>query len=404
MIYNYKGIDKFGQKISSSVEAKDENDAKIIIKNKGIIYTSLELKIEYINFSWLKIESKIRPIELSNISRDLSIYLDSNVSLLDSIKLINNTYKHNKKFNAFFQSLATSLEEGQTFYNAIEKQSIYKIPQFYKQSIKVSETSGFLSEVLLELSKFLKNQDKISKQISSAMIYPTFILVTSFFMVGFMLSVVVPSITSVFSSTGQKLPDITVFVISLGEFVNSYYDIILLSILFIISVFIGLMRLYLFRYFVDKMLLKVPFVSTLIEHSELSRFSYINSILIKSNIPTVQAFKLSSDILKNEVLKKLFTQASQKVVEGKTLSSILESNNIYKIDNSFTQAIAIGEETSKLPQILTNLAVLYQESNSDKINILLSLIEPLFMLIVGGIIGAIVLSMLLPIFSMSVAV
>jgi general secretion pathway protein F/type IV pilus assembly protein PilC len=152
------------------------------------------------------------------------------------------------------------------------------------------------------------------------------------------------------------------------------------------------------------MLLKVPFVSTLIEHSELSRFSYINSILIKSNIPTVQAFKLSSDILKNEVLKKLFTQASQKVVEGKTLSSILESNNIYKIDNSFTQAIAIGEETSKLPQILTNLAVLYQESNSDKINILLSLIEPLFMLIVGGIIGAIVLSMLLPIFSMSVAV
>jgi type II secretory pathway component PulF len=281
-------------------------------------------------------------------------------------------------------------------------QKVVELPEFYLQSIKISEDGGMLQSVLVELADYLKEQDKLTKQISSAMAYPMFIIVVSFLMVGFMLSFIVPKITAIFEQTDQALPPITQFVISAGDFVNNYYQIILIATLVIIFAFgYAMKNLPKFKYKIDSFLLKLPFVGRLIEIGELSRFSYMNSILIRSGVPVVQSFKLSSNILKNSVIKNLFSSASEKVVEGEKLSKILDSSKIYKIDIAFIQAVSIGEETSELSNILQNLAQLYTTQNQDKIGIFLSLLEPMFMLIVGGIIGFIVMAMLLPIFSMS---
>ena len=141
----------------------------------------------------------------------------------------------------------------------------------------------------------------------------------------------------------------------------------------------------------------------MLELGELSRFSYMNSILMRSGIPFVQAVQLSSNIIKNLLIKKIFEEGASKIVEGEKLSKVLDNNKHYKLDEAFVHAIAIGEETSTLSEILNNLATLYNESNKDKINIFLSLLEPIFMLLVGLIIGFIVIAMLLPIFSMNIS-
>jgi len=127
----------------------------------------------------------------------------------------------------------------------------------------------------------------------------------------------------------------------------------------------------------------------------------MNSILIKSGIPIVQSINLSANILKNTVIKKVFVESSKSVVEGKKLSTLLYNNKIYKIDESFIHSVAIGEDTSRLSEILNNLAQLYNEANKDKTDMFLSLLEPIFMLFVGVVIGFIVIAMLLPIFSMN---
>jgi len=221
-------------------------------------------------------------------------------------------------------------------------------------------------------------------------------------MVGFMLSFIVPKITAVFAQNDQILPPATQFVINAGNFVNEYYHILFIVLFSFIFIFNYLIKNYpLFKYNSDTFYLKIPFIGKLIEIGELSRFAYINSILIRSGVPVVQSFKLGSNILNNSVIKKLFSDASKKVVEGERLSIILENSDIYKIDKAFIQAIAIGEETSSLSAILQNLAELYTTQNKDKIGLFLTLLEPMFMLIVGGIIGFIVVAMLLPIFSMS---
>lgn len=402
MLYKYIGIDSTGLKVKSKIEASSLEEAKLKLKAKGILYTSI--KEESLNFGNISFK-RTRTIDLLNlsyISRDLSIYLKSGITLIGSMNLLKQRYKDHKTLFTFFDTVKTYLDEGKTFFDALDSQKIIKLPEFFKQSIKVSESGGLLESVLLELSIFLKEQDRIKKQIGSALAYPIFILFVSLFMVGFMLSFIVPKITGIFEQIDQELPQSTKIVISLGDFFSANYHIVLTVFTLFILIFLFLLKKSkAFKYGFDKFLLKLPFFSKLIEHSELSRFSYMNSILIKSGVPIVQAINLSSNILKNSVIKRVFVEASQSVVEGKKLSNLLSQNKIFKIDEAFIHSIAIGEDTSRLGEILNNLASLYNESNKDKINIFLSLLEPIFMLFVGVTIGFIVISMLLPIFSMN---
>ena len=402
MLFKYNGFDTNGIKVKSKLEAASLEEAKSKLKMKGILYTYLDE--DSFNFSKISFKRK-RTLDLSTLSylsRDLSIYLNSGISLISAIKLLKQRYKNDKLLGSFFESISTYLDEGKTFYLALDSQNVIKLPEFYKQSIKISENGGLLESVLLELSSFLKEQDRLRKQVGSALAYPLFILFISFFMVGFMLSFIVPKITDIFTQTQQELPTSTKIVIALGDFFSNNYGYIVAGLAFFIFLFIYLMKnSYSFKYSFDKLSLNIPFFSKMIEQGELARFSYMNSILIKSGVPIVQAINLSANILKNEVIKKVFIEASKSVVEGKKLSVLLSVNKIYKIDESFIHSIAIGEDTSKLSQILNNLATLYNEANKDKTDIFLALLEPIFMLFVGSTIGFIVISMLLPIFSMN---
>jgi general secretion pathway protein F/type IV pilus assembly protein PilC len=400
MLFRYQGLDATGHKVRSKIEAGSLEEAKQKLKNKKVIYTKIQEERSFQSFSLGK--KKLDNLNLSYMSRDLSIYLQSGISLVQAVKLLKQRYENEKKFFSFFESIEIFLDEGKNFYTALEQQKVFALPEFYKQSIKVSENGGLLASVLLQLSVFLKEQDRIRKQVSTAFAYPLFILTVSVFMVGFMLSYVVPKITEIFTQFDKELPGITSFVIGLGDFFSLYaLHMLVAFVVFIVVFSFMLKKSKKFKYAVDTFLLKVPFFSTLLEFNELSRFAYMNSILVSSGVPFVQAVKLSADIAKNSVIKTLFVNASSKVVEGEKLSVILNKSKVYKIDTSFIHAIAIGEETSQLSSMLENLAKLYNESNKDKIAILLALLEPLLMLIVGGIIGFIVLAMLLPIFTMN---
>ena len=387
MIFKYTGIDAQGKKVSAKLEATNEEDAKRRLKSQKIIYKTLkEESFNFSNFSNFKRSYKITPSELSTLSRELSIYLRSGISLVNTINLLLNQYTNHKKISLFLTSVKTALDEGKNFYSALEKQSAIALPNFYKQSIKVSEDSGVLDEVLLELSVFLKNQDRVNKQIQSAFAYPLFILVVSVFMVAFMLSYVVPKITSIFEQMNQELPTMTKFVISSGDFLLAHgTTLLIVAIAFILLIVVLNKTSKGFAYIFDKMLLKIPFFGKILENSELGRFAYISSILFRSGVPFVQTVNLASKILKNSVIAKVFEDASIKVVEGGKLSKSLQKSS-YSIDTAFVQAIALGEETSEVSNILSNLSDLYFEENKDRLGIFLSLLEPALMLIVGGII------------------
>jgi len=404
MIFKYKGINSEGKKLSTKIEASSINEAKSKLKANGIILQSLEEDSPSIfeNFSFVG-KYKIPPKELSALSRELSMYIRSGISIVSAIKIVQTHYEKNKKMKLFLSTLSTHLDEGKNFYTALISQEVVELPNFYVESIKVSENGGILDEVLIELSRFLKEQDSINKEIKSAFAYPSFMIIISLVMISFMLAYVVPEITGIFESMDQELPTPTKVVIAMGDFFNNNFTTILVFIFIGVVLFITMMKKSnSFAYMVHRLLLKLPLFGEIIQKSELARFSYIASLLTRSGVPFVQTINLSANILNNRVLKEMFVTASKKVVEGKLLSSALNNSHV-KIDNAFIQSIALGEETSQLQNVLTNTSELYFEENRDKIAMLLTLLEPALMLFVGASIGFIVAAMLLPIFSMSIS-
>ena len=404
MIFKYKGINAEGKKLSEKVEAISLSEAKLKLKAEKIIYQSIEEESPSL-FSNLEFSRKykIPAKELSSLSRELSMYIRSGITIVSALKIVQTHYEKNKKMKLFLTTVSTHLDEGKNFFTALETQTVVELPAFYKQSIKVSESGGILDEVLLELSRFLKEQDRINKEIKGAFAYPSFMIIISLVMIAFMLTFVVPQITGIFEQMGQELPTPTKVVIAMGDFFNENFKLILAIIFALVAAFMLLMKKsYIFAFSVHKLVLKMPLFGEIAQKSELARFSYIASLLTRSGVPFVQTVNLSANILNNLVLKELFVEASKKVVEGKLLSSALNSSKT-KIDHAFVQSIALGEETSQLENVLTNVSELYFEENRDKISMLLTLLEPALMLFVGGSIGFIVAAMLLPIFSMSIS-
>ncbi len=403
MIFKYSGVDKDGKKVKDKIEAQSLSEAKTKLKAKGVIYKNIAEDVPSLfdKFEFSR-KYKISPHELSILSRELSMYIRSGITIVAALKVIQSHYDKNKKMKLFLTTVSTYLDEGKDFYSALNEQNVIELPLFFKESIKVSENGGLLDEVLMELSRFLKEQDRINKEIKSAFAYPSFMVVVSLLMIAFMLTFVVPQITGIFKSMHQTLPTPTIVVIAMGDFFKDNFTLILGVIFTGVTAFLIMMkRNNNFAYSVHKFLLGLPLFGSIIQKSELARFSYIASLLTRSGVPFVQTVNLSANILNNHVLKELFISASKNVVEGKLLSKALNDSSI-KIDYTFIQSIALGEETSELENVLSNISELYFEENRDKIATLLTLLEPALMLFVGGSIGFIVAAMLLPIFSMSI--
>ena len=403
MIFKYIGIDSVGKKVKQKIEALSLDEAKQRLKSSGVILQTIEEEeiSLFENFSFFG-KYKIPPKELASLARELSMYIRSGITIVSAVKIVQTHYDSNKKMKLFLTTVSTHLDEGKDFFTALDTQEVVELPSFFIESIKVSENGGVLDEVLLELSRFLKEQDSINKEIKGAFAYPSFMIVISLVMISFMLAYVVPEITGIFDSMDQELPLPTIVVIAMGDFFSANFTTMLIFIVVFVIIFMVLMKKsFSFAYAVHKQLLKLPLFGVIVQKSELARFSYIASLLVRSGVPFVQTINLSANILNNLVLKELFVEASKKVVEGKLLSNALNNSKI-KIDNAFIQSIALGEETSQLQNVLTNTSELYFEENRDKISTLLTLLEPSLMLFVGGSIGFIVAAMLLPIFSMSV--
>jgi len=403
MIFKFKGIDEFGKKVSDKIEANSLAEVKAKLKTKKIIYQTINEDspslFENLDFSR---KYNIPPKELSALSRELSMYIRSGITIVSALKIVQTHYEKNKKMKLFLTTVSTHLDEGKNFYTALESQTVVNLPAFFKESIKVSESGGILDEVLLELSRFLKEQDSINKEIKGAFAYPSFMIIISLLMISFMLAFVVPQITGIFESMDQELPAPTQFVIAMGDFFNNYFTTLLGAIFGFVAIFVFFMKTsHNFAYAIHKIMLSLPLFGEIIEKSELARFAYIASLLTRSGVTFVQTVNLSANILNNLVLKELFSSSAKKVVEGKLLSNALNESKI-KIDHAFIQSIALGEETSQVENVLSNVSELYFEENRDKISLLLTLLEPALMLFVGGSIGFIVAAMLLPIFSMSI--
>ncbi|MDP3292873.1 MAG: type II secretion system F family protein [Sulfuricurvum sp.] len=403
MQFHYKGLNSTGELLSDTIEALTIDEAKMKLKTLGIFYSEiLESKGSLLDILSLFRERKMASSLLARLSRDLAVYLNAGIPLSRALNLLKHQNHKRLRMERFFENLITLINEGKSFAQALAAQEHYTLPVFYIGTLKISEDRGILAEVLNELSLYLALQESIKKQLTQALIYPSFIIGVSLLMISFMLTVVVPKITAIFESSGQSLPLLTQIVIATAHLFAQYWFLLGTGVLGAVGYFSYMMATNSrFKRRVHGFILNLPIVGNMVETADLARFCTISSLLIRSGIPVVNTIKLSCITLSSEVIKELFEHASIKVVEGSSLSRALTNNEGYTLDESFVEAVAIGEETSTLASMLEHLSTFYIDTNKDKISLFLSVLEPALMLIIGSIIGVIVTAMLLPIFALN---
>jgi len=386
--YRYIGY-KDGVKVKGEIEASSEEEIKYKL-NEIMILELKPIKKKFI--------SSITKKELSKILFSLGLYLKSNISILKAINLVKENLD-NPKAIEFLDEVSNFIKDGNSFYDALSMQKVTKLPLFILNSIKLAQKSGKMDIILIEISKFLREEEEILSKTKQALIYPIFVLLISIAVVIFMLTSIVPKIVEVFNNLNQQMPAITRFVINSGNFlIHNYYIIAIFIVIVAVSIHF-IYKNYRIKLLIHTFFLKVPILKKLIITKELGRFSYLLYTL-SSALDYFNATILAADIIENERIKKYFLDAIEDVKEGKKLSTSLKNRGF--IDNSFIQNLALAEESGEVEEIVGNMKELYLNEYKENINILLSLLEPFLIIIIGGVIGFIVIALLLPIFSMNV--
>ena len=400
MLFKYKGFDKAGKRVKGTVTAASLEEAGQKLRTQNIYHEGLTPTKA---FSLEAFSKRHMPGELlSTFSRELSSYINSGMTILTAIRLLENQHEGEKRYVSFLNSIKTMIDEGKSLYHALSAQKVYALPEFYLQSLNVAGQSAKMVEVLTNMGNFFSAQTKVRKQVKGAMTYPAIIFAVAIGMTSFLIAFVVPKITGIFEDTGQELPPITQFVLGLSDFLVAHYITLIIGIILLILLYkVSYAKLISFRRMIDALMLKVPILGNLIQNHELGRFSYILSLMLSSGVAYAQAVQLAKATFSNQALSDLFEEASVKVLEGNKLSNALQMTKGATLKRNFMQSLALGEESSEVSEILENVSKLYAEENEERLKLLLGLLEPFMMLFIGIVVGIIVSAMLLPIFTMT---
>ena len=340
---------------------------------------------------------KLKALDRVLFTRQLSTLLASSMPIEESLNAI--AQQNEKQSNkALIMGIRSRVLEGNSL-----AQSLLEYPSsfsnLYCSSVAAGEQSGFLDQVLDNLSNYLEREHESYRNVEMALMYPIILLIVAFVIVGALMVYVLPDMIDVIENTGQTLPWATTLLISVTELLKSFWWVLLCGIL-ALSLFIrGILNRERVRLIWDAYKFSLPIIGKIIRSSTSARVSNTLSILTKSGIPLVDSMKIASEVVANKALQTDLRTATQDVVEGKSLRESLE--NISHFPPMMMHMIGSGEQSGELDQMLARVAEYQQAEVERLVSTLVKLFEPAMMIIMGGTVLFIVMAVLLPILSMN---
>jgi type IV pilus assembly protein PilC len=394
--YTYKVRDKQGVLRSGVLDAESRNLVVQKLLAQGLFILSVdevkESKEIKLSLSFGKVKTK----DLVVFTRQLSTMLAAGLSILRSFSILAEQ-TGDKKLKAAIIQIREDIESGTALWEAMNKHP--KIfTGVYVSMIRAGEMGGVLDTVLDRLGNHLERDEEINSKVKAASIYPTMISIFAVIMVFGIITFVMPSFTAMFTSAGVELPAPTRILLGVGLFLKKF---ILLVIVFIILI-IYLLRKWgttkAGRFFYDNLFLRVPVLGKTISRIVVSRFARTMGTLVKSGIPVLQALEVVEDVVGNAVIAGAIGKARKSIKEGDTITGPLEATGAF--EPMVTQMIAVGEETGSLDEMLTRMSDYYDREVMYSIDALMSMIEPLMIVVVALMVGGVVIATLLPVFDM----
>ncbi len=398
MKFIYQARTKQGEVRSGTIDASSEKSALSILQKNNLFVTALESSVKQSALGKeITLFQRVSRIDIVNFSRQLAIMVKSDVSLVESLEAIAGQVKKTV-FREKLLRLSNEIKAGSSFSKALStEKKIFS--QFYISMIKSGEASGSLSESLDYLAEHLEREYELTASIKGALVYPTLILLTMVGVLSIMMIFVVPNLTEVLTASGLELPLITKIVIKVSDILASYA-----IYLFLFVIFLGVIGAKFFKTkkgltILNKIFLKIPILKNFFKKVYLSTFAENLSTLISGGVPIAQALKISAEVVSSPVYKKVIKIAEKKVQQGETISSaLLEYPELFP--SMFCQMISVGEKTGSLDKTLMNVVGFYQKEVDRAIKSMLSILEPLLIVVLAGVVGIIMAAILLPMYQM----
>ncbi len=399
MEFSYTAITKTGQRVNATIQAANATAAGHALKEQGLLPLEIkeQKKSSIVNF--LRSVSTISLDEKIGFVENLSIMLKSGISVTRAMQILVKQTK-NVRLNAIIVDIAAQVEGGKSLGEALARhENVFS--NIFISMVKVGEMSGNLDKSLEYLTVQLHREADLKSKVRGAMIYPA-VIVAAMIIIGILMSIfVLPKLTSIFKEFGTvELPFMTRVVIAVADFMSAHAVITVLGLIGSIVGLIMFYRTYTGKRVFDIVSTRFLVIGPIVKKINLARFARILSSLLKSGIPIVEGLEVAGNSLGNIPYRELITKSANEVRLGKNLTDTLSKDeSLFPV--LVVQMLQVGEESGTVEDMLSQLAVHYEEEIDTIMKNLSSVIEPLLLLFIGGIVGVLAVALISPIYSIS---
>ncbi len=395
MKFAYRGIDQYGKLIEGVIEANSiaEAEEKLTIQGlKNIKLKALVKPKKDITKGGL-FQPKVKEKDLAIFTRQLGALISAGVGISEALEILSEQIPH-KTLSAALKEVKDDVAAGQSLSVALSKHKRV-FPEFLVNLIAAAEESGNLDIILQRASLYYEKIAAIKRKIVSASWYPAAVIIFATLIVFGILTFIVPTFAELYKDFGSELPFLTQVIVNISSFIKS-------NILYIVLIFVGIIVLnsYIYRTETGKrtyhrMFLNLPLLGEVFRKGAIAKFARTLSTLVSGGVPIIRALEISAKVTGNVIVEKSIMKARDEVEKGKELYLSLDKDVFPMI---FIAMVRVGENTGRLDEMLETIANFFEDEVDRTVEGLLSLIEPMLIIFIGGIVGTIIVSLYLPIF------
>jgi type IV pilus assembly protein PilC len=396
--FKYVGFTSDGKKVENSVEADNIRDAKKILRRQNI----RPLKLQAPSFfeadlgEFLVEKGLARPYgraELMRFTRQLSILINAGVPILECMDILYRQ-EQNIVLKRVVKNISMQVEEGKSLYDAMSQQQGFD--RLYCSLVKAGEAAGILDSILVKLAEFLERAEKLKKQVKSALTYPVIVVVVGIIVIFGLMTFVVPQFVDILKESNQQIPWVTQVVIDTSHFFQNYTLLLIAGLVASTMFFLNFIKTTEGKQAWDRFTMKAPLFGMLVIKGNLGSFTRTLSTMLSAGVPIIDSLEICIDTLDNTQIAKDLMKVRKAVIEGKSITDPL--SRISYFPPLVTQMIKVGESTGNLDQMLLKVSDVFEEEVEELVTNLTKLIEPIILVVLGGIIAFVLIAMYLPIF------
>ncbi len=396
-MYEYTARNSTGQIQKGQLEAQSTDEVNAHLRKNRMMLVSVRQAPKAISFGG---PGRIKTRDIVIFTRQFATMINAGLPLVQSLTILAQQTE-NKALKDVTRAVVYDVESGNTLADAFAKHP-KAFTDLYVNMVAAGEAGGILDTILLRLATFLEKNDALVRKVKGAMVYPGVIMAVAGIAIAVLLVFVIPTFSEMFASAGMELPLPTRVVIALSDFLIGFWWAILAAI--------GLTVFAIRRYYatsggrkqIDTMMLHAPVLGDLIRKSAVSRFTRTLGTLISSGVSILDGLEITAKTSGNRVVHDAVMESRQSIAGGETIAAPLERSKVFP--PMVISMIAVGEQTGGLDEMLSKIADFYDEEVDVAVSALLSLMEPIMIVVLGVIVGGMVIAMYLPIFDMMNAV